>query len=166
MAVVHNIRMATSATPTTAMPDAAHLPDHQAITRLVHAFYGRARGDALLGPVFEAAVQDWTTHLDTLVAFWSSVLLRSGTYRGNPMSAHRPLDLDEAHFERWLALWGETARESLTPPQAAHVSALAQRIGQSLRIGLGIDPLRRQRRAGGAPACMTGDAGGSADQPA
>ena len=119
-----------------------------------------------IAPGLDAAVQDWTTHLDTLVAFWSSVLLRSGTYRGNPMSAHRPLDLDEAHFERWLALWGETARESLTPPEAAHVSALAQRIGQSLRIGLGIDPLRRQRRAGGAPACMNGDAGGSADQPA
>ena len=130
-----------------------HLPDEAAITRLVHAFYGRARGDWLLGPVFESAVHDWPAHLDTLVRFWSSVLLRAGSYRGNPMAAHRPLDLGEAHFVRWLALWDATARDVLTPAQARHVFATAQRIGQSLRVGLGIDPLRRERRQALGPGC-------------
>ena len=122
------------------------LPDEAAIRCLVHAFYGRARADALLGPVFAAAVDDWDAHLDTLVRFWCSVLLRAGSYRGNPMAAHRPLGLYEEHFVRWLALWETTAAEVLTPLQAQHVVEAAQRIGRSLRIGLDVDPFRRLPR--------------------
>lgn len=132
-------------TPAPAGP-APHLPDEAGITRLVHAFYARARADWLLGPVFEAAVHDWDEHLETLVRFWSSVLLRAGSYRGNPMAAHRPLGLDDQHFARWLALWDRTARDVLPPGQARHVFETAERIGRSLRIGLEIDPLRRLRR--------------------
>ena len=143
--------------PGMAFPDlhsAAHLPDEAGIARLVHAFYARARNDWLLGPVFEAAIEDWDEHLDTLVRFWCSVLLRAGRYRGNPMAAHRPLDLDTQHFARWLALWDRTAHDVLPREQARHVFETAQRIGQSLRIGLEIDPLRQRRRAGGEPACL------------
>lgn len=126
-------------------------PDEAAITRLVHAFYARARRDWLLGPVFERAVDDWDAHLATLVRFWCSVLLRAGTYRGNPMAAHRPLGLDDPHFARWLALWDMTARDVLPREQARLVFETAARIGRSLRIGLDIDPLRRLRREGDAP---------------
>ena len=132
-----------------------HLPDEAGITRLVHAFYARVRTDWLLGPVFEAAVEDWDQHLDLLVRFWCSVLLRAGSYRGNPMAAHRPLGLDDQHFARWLALWDRTAHELLPHEQARHVFDTATRIGRSLRIGLEIDPLRRLRRAtDGEPACL------------
>lgn len=133
---------------------APHLPDEAGITRLVHGFYARARADWLLGPVFETAIDDWDEHLDTLVRFWCSVLLRAGRYRGNPMAAHRPLGLDDQHFARWLALWDRTAREMLPREQARHVFETAERIGRSLRIGLEIDPLRRLRRTDDAPACL------------
>ena len=152
----HTVRMLTPGTrrPPLAPPgEGEHLPDEAGIARLVHAFYARARGDWLLGPVFETAVDDWPAHLDTLVRFWCSVLLRAGTYRGNPMAAHRPLALDDQHFARWLALWDATAREVLPPLQARHVFETAQRIGRSLRIGLDIDPLRRERRDTGGPGC-------------
>ncbi|MDH7453539.1 group III truncated hemoglobin [Luteimonas composti] len=145
--------MAASALLQTPSPGEAHLPDEAAIRRLVHAFYARARTDWLLGPIFETTVDDWPAHLDTLVRFWSSVLLRAGSYRGNPMAAHRPLRLDDQHFARWLALWDATARSVLTPLQARHVFETAQRIGRSLRIGLEIDPLRRERRDAGGPGC-------------
>ena len=139
-------------------------PDEAGITRLVHAFYDRARRDRLLGPVFEAAVHDWDEHLDTLVRFWSSVLLRAGSYRGNPMSVHRPLALGEQHFARWLALWDRTAQEVLPREQARLAFDTAARIGRSLRVGLEIDPLRRLRRAGDGPACAhRGEAGGDGD---
>lgn len=144
--------------PAPALPP--HLPDEAGITRLVHAFYARARTDWLLGPVFETAVHDWPAHLDTLVRFWSSVLLRTARYRGNPMAAHRPLGLGEAHFARWLALWDATARELLTPEQARHVFETAQRIGQSLQVGLEIDPLRSERRKALGPDCAHGHARG------
>ncbi len=155
--------MLPPAPPSRPAAAATHLPDEAGIARLVHAFYARARTDWLLGPVFEAAVEDWDEHLDTLVRFWCSVLLRAGTYRGNPMAEHRPLGLDEQHFARWLALWDRTAREVLPREQARHVFETAERIGRSLRIGLEIDPLRRLRRAGGEPACIhrPADAGGA-----
>lgn len=156
---MHTGAMPAPASPVPPAPELPPpLPDEAAIARLVHAFYARARADRLLGPVFEATVHDWPAHLDTLVRFWSSVLLRTARYRGNPMAAHRPLGLGEAHFARWLALWDATARELLTPEQARHVFQTAQRIGQSLRVGLEIDPLRRERRKALGPDCAHGHA--------
>jgi hemoglobin len=65
----------------------------------------------LLRPIFEGAIGDeWGPHLAKMKAFWSSVLLASRTYKGNPMIAHLKLPrLTDAHFERWLELWRETA---------------------------------------------------------
>ena len=165
--------MAPHPAPTPRTPTATQLPDEAGIIRLVHAFYARARRDWLLGPVFERAVDDWDAHLATLVRFWCSVLLRAGTYRGNPMAAHRPLGLGDPHFARWLALWDRTAHEVLPRGQARHVSTTAARIGQSLRVGLDIDPLRRLRRDAGTPCAhhahpghgrhgLDGDPGGGA----
>ena len=123
------------------------------IERLIDAFYDRVQADPILGPVFNPAVHDWPAHKATLVQFWTSIMLGTREYRGNPMAAHRPLDLDDQHFARWLALWDRTAHEVLPDAQARHVFQTAERIGRSLRIGLEIDPLRQQRRADGGPAC-------------
>ena len=37
--------------------------DEAMIERLVHTFYGRARRDPLLGPIFDSTVQDWERHI-------------------------------------------------------------------------------------------------------
>ena len=58
------------------------------LQRLVNAFYAKVRGDALLGPVFGAAVANWPEHLEKLGAFWSSVMRTTGRYKGSPMGAH------------------------------------------------------------------------------
>ncbi len=114
--------------------------DAAAIARLVDCFYDRVQDDPVLGPVFDAAVDDWDEHKRLLTSFWSSVALRAGSYRGNPMAAHRPLSIDAGHFDRWLALWRDTTRQVLPEPQAAEMIEYAERIGRSLRYGLGIDP--------------------------
>lgn len=88
--------------------------------------------------MFNAAVHDWAEHKRLLTSFWSSVVLRAGTYRGNPMSAHRPHPITTRHFVQWLALWRETADEVLAPAQAQLVHEYANRIGRSLRYGLGL----------------------------
>ncbi len=113
-------------------------PSHEQIAALVDRFYDRIRRHPELGPVFNAAIEDWDGHKRLLTSFWSSVVLRAGTYRGNPMGAHRPHPITTRHFVQWLALWRETASEMLAPAQAALLHDYAERIGRSLRNGLGL----------------------------
>jgi hemoglobin len=110
----------------------------EALGRLVERFYSKVRGDEALGPVFEAAVDDWPEHLERLHAFWSSVMLTSGRYKGRPLPAH--LKHGEAmtpeRFERWLALWAETTAELFEPEAAAALQLKAGRIAESLSLGI------------------------------
>lgn len=112
--------------------------DEAGLERLVHAFYARVREDAQLGPIFNRAIGDWPEHLDKLQAFWSSVMLTSGRYKGQPVPAHakhRDAITPEL-FDRWLALWGQTARELMTPNAAEALEAKAARIAESLQLAL------------------------------
>jgi hemoglobin len=106
------------------------------IERLVHAFYARIRTDAVLAPIFEARIRDWEPHLERMCAFWSSVALMSGRYHGTPMAKHMPLPVDADHFDRWLALFEETALNVCPPAAATHFVELARRIAASLELGI------------------------------
>jgi hemoglobin len=85
------------------------------IERLVHGFYAKVRADAVLGPIFEARIRNWEPHLAQMCAFWSSVALMTGRYHGTPMAKHLPLPVDAGHFDRWLELFEQTAREICRP---------------------------------------------------
>lgn len=79
------------------------------IHQLLARFYSRFRQKPQLGPVFARAVgttdAEWALHLAHLADFWSSVMLRSSRYHGDPFSTHLHLpDLEPAMFDRWLAL--------------------------------------------------------------
>lgn len=110
--------------------------DDTMIERLVRSFYGKARRDPLIGPVFDAHIADWEAHIARLCDFWSSVALMTGRYHGTPMAAHRPMPLDKAAFDRWLALFRETAAAECPPAAAAHFIERATRIASSLEMGL------------------------------
>ncbi|GJE61353.1 group III truncated hemoglobin [Methylobacterium trifolii] len=107
------------------------------------AFYEKVRRDGLIGPVFAGAISDadWPRHLATIQDFWSSVLLKSGRYKGNPFGRHQALGrLSPAHFARWLGLFEETARETFSPEVADMLVERAHRIGDSLKAGLFFRP--------------------------
>lgn len=108
------------------------------LQRLVDAFYARVRDDAVLGPVFNAAVADWPEHLEKLGAFWSSVMRTTGRYKGSPMAAHvrHAVAIRPEMFDRWLALWRVTAAEELAAEDAAAVIDKAERIAESLKLAL------------------------------
>lgn len=110
--------------------------DDDVLRDLVLGFYGEVRRDPMLGPIFAARIVDWGPHLERMVAFWSSVALMTGRYHGRPVPAHIPLPIGQAHFDRWLALFRATARETCTPAGAAHVIARAERIARSLLIAV------------------------------
>lgn len=125
--------------------------DETGIARLVDRFYDKVRVDPLLGPVFNATVHDWNEHKQLLTSFWCSVALRASSYQGSPMTAHRAQPAIRAeHFERWLALWRETTPEVLDEAGAAQMIEYAERIGRSLRLGLGL-PEHPQARPLGIP---------------
>jgi hemoglobin len=112
--------------------------DEEALSQLVTRFYVRVREDAELGPIFNEAIGDWPEHLEKLTAFWSSVMLTSGRYKGNPVAAHL-LHRDRitpALFQHWLALWQQVTAEMMPPPAAAALQAKAERIAESLNLAL------------------------------
>jgi hemoglobin len=110
--------------------------DEAMIARLVHGFYALARRDAVLGPIFEARVADWPAHLERMEAFWSSVMLMSGRYHGQPMTAHATLPIDADHFDRWLALFERSARTICPETAADAFLERARRIAESLELGI------------------------------
>lgn len=112
--------------------------DDEGLARLVRLFYARVREDAALGPIFNAAVDDWPEHLEKLTAFWSSVMRTTGRYKGSPMAAHlkHRAAINPAHFDRWLALWNRTTAELMTPEAAGALQQKAARIAESLSLAL------------------------------
>lgn len=110
--------------------------DETMIEQLVRGFYARIRADELLGPIFASRIQDWEPHLQRMFAFWSSVVLSSGAYHGQPMRMHLPLPVDAQHFDRWLQLFEQTARQLFSEPIAYYFIERAHRIARSLELGI------------------------------
>ena len=111
----------------------------QSIAVLIDAFYGEVRYHPALGPIFEAAIAEgeWPEHLETMRRFWSSVMLASGRYSGNPVSVHRAVaGLERPLFASWLALFTATASELFEPEPAAEFAVKAHRIANSLQLAL------------------------------
>ena len=108
------------------------------IRMLVDRFYERIRADADLGPIFEIAIAgDWGPHLAKMYDFWSSVMLMTGRYKGNPVAVHRRIDGLEIHlFDRWLSLFGQTCDDMFDSETAGLFRLKAARIAESLKLAL------------------------------
>jgi hemoglobin len=111
---------------------------------LVDGFYAKVRRDPELAPIFLRAIPgDWGPHLNKMYAFWSSVMLTSGRYKGNPVMKHLALPgIQPALFERWLALFNETSSELFEDAISAEFRAKAARIAESLQLALFYRPDR------------------------
>ena len=114
------------------------------IRRLVDGFYVKVRADAALGPIFARAIPgDWQPHLEKMYAFWSSVMLTSGRYKGNPVIKHQALaGMTPELFTRWLALFDTTCCELYDDAIAAAFRGKAERIAESLKLALFYRPDR------------------------
>ena len=129
------------------------------IARLVEAFYEKVRSDAVLGPVFLRAIPgDWGPHLATMRNFWSSVMLTSGRYKGNPVIKHQRVEgMKIEMFERWLALFEQTCDELFDDRIAGMFGFKARRIAESLKLAVFYRPDRPWPPGGAnAPASPAG----------
>lgn len=104
------------------------------IADMVDTFYAKVRADSRIGPVFLQAIgADWGPHLIRMKQFWSTILLASACYKGNPMMAHIQLPrLTQQHFERWLQLWRDVAGRLCSEAVAFVFVQRAEIIGERL----------------------------------
>ncbi len=113
--------------------------DREALYLLVCTFYEQVRADAMLQPVFDLkiAADAWPVHLQRMTDFWSSVLLGSQTYVGQPMVKHAALaevvpGFGAAHFEHWLELFDGTVRGLFVAELADEIMLRARNMGAGL----------------------------------
>lgn len=133
------------------MPDnPTHLPltasdssEHPSVTIdeirvMVERFYEHARDDELLGPIFAERVADWDAHYDTMTRFWSSAVLRAGTYSGRPIEKHRIDGLTTQHFVNWVGRFTHVVEREFGPERAAIFIDLSKRMAASIAMRIGI----------------------------
>jgi hemoglobin len=116
-------------------------PDNQIvteaqITELVKSFYERAAANADLHAIFAAVIDDWDAHHRIVANFWSHVLLGTDRYRSSPYMQHTRLPLKLEHFDIWLELFRQTAREVLPSTAADTAIARAELMAESFRVGM------------------------------
>jgi len=107
----------------------------ESVRVVVEDFYGRVRADPDLAPMFESRLGDrWQEHLERMCDFWTTVLLGTRRYRGNPMASHMTIpDISPSHFTRWMNLFARTARAHLSEPAAADMIGRAERMRWALQ---------------------------------
>jgi hemoglobin len=105
------------------------------IVILVDTFYRKVLKDRVLSNIFkELSASNFTYHLPVMYDFWENIILRTGSYEGNPMHLHRNINhltpLNEGHFKRWDKLFLRTIDELYEGPKAT----IAKKQGLSISL--------------------------------
>lgn len=120
-------------------PQLADIQTDEDVRNLVYTFYGKVKEDELLGPVFTAALpEDWSEHLQIMCNFWSTMLLYSAQYRGDPMTKHFSLPIAPTHFSQWLTLFNGTVDSLFAGEVADNAKARAKNIARIMQSMLGL----------------------------
>ncbi len=120
----------------------------ETIKLLVDGFYEKVRRHEKLGAIFESMIgtseEDWRPHLERMYQFWSSIILSTGRYHGNPMQKHMDIPQFEPElFDQWLELFEETAKELHTESIATNYIDKSKRVAESLKLALYYRPERK-----------------------
>ena len=85
------------------------------IAVFVVKFYENILEDKEVGPFFIDILGDdiqnkkWQEHIEILIEFWASMLIKDGDYVGSFFEPHATMQgLKRATFERWLEILDET----------------------------------------------------------
>ena len=108
------------------------LGGHDGILKLIKPFYIDVRQHAVIGPIFNAHIQDWIEHMDKITEFWALQTGGPSRYRGGFAGAHLALGLQPEHFQHWLDLWEFNAARQLPSPEAAEMITLAHEFDRRL----------------------------------
>ncbi|MGV3773694.1 MAG: group III truncated hemoglobin [Verrucomicrobiales bacterium] len=126
------------------------------IRTFVDAFYDDVQKDDLLGPVFNDVAQvNWAEHLPLLYQFWNTLLFRTGSYKGQPLSKHLPLPVTKAHFDRWLSLFCRTIDTHFQGPKAEEAKNFARSIADTFQLRMGLLDLNFLSKPGAKPGSVS-----------
>lgn len=132
----------------TALPPRFEISEDE-IARVVARFYAHVRDHPGLAPVFAAHVDDWPAHEALVTEFWKTSILHTQGYGGNVMRTHKEAgNVRPGMFDAWLGLFDMVLHQELEPIKAQAWSALAHKIGRTLRAGV---VERMQQGPGGVP---------------
>lgn len=111
------------------------------IAFFLERFYARVRQHPELGYIFDGIARvDWDTHLPKIARFWSSLLLGTHTYEGNPMRPHLLLaqrtPIHPEHFDQWLGLFSQTLTEHFAGERTQEALLRAQSIAAVMQAKL------------------------------
>jgi hemoglobin len=109
------------------------------VRRVILSFYERVRRDDKLGPIFAEAIgANWDTHIERIISFWLTATRLERSYDGrNFMPAHlRNRSIRADQLTHWLELFRETATEQCTTESASVLIDIAERMAETLKIGL------------------------------
>ena len=111
------------------------------ISLLVETFYSRIREHQELGPIFNHTIDgNWEIHLAKMKTFWSSIALKTNTYKGKPMPAHQKLSgVSHKNFEDWLSLFRQTLEDTAPNEKVVevfmcHAHTIAPRLESMMKI--------------------------------
>jgi hemoglobin len=121
------------------------------IATLLRHFYADVRQHREIGPIFNARIQDWPSHLEKIADFWSGVTGGPARYSGPMPRKHLSLGLGGKHFEAWLDLWRRHCRIHLPPHEAGEMIQLAEALGERLQALIAYAPPSPMPDADGAP---------------
>ena len=117
--------------------------------RLTRRFYELSHADPVLGPFFEKTITDFEPHVRVVADFWSSTLLKTSRYKGNPFMAHARHPIEREHFAIWLKLFEQAATETLPPDMVERAMGRARHMARSIEAGMFTLPQARASREKG-----------------
>ncbi|MBX9851327.1 MAG: group III truncated hemoglobin [Cytophagaceae bacterium] len=122
------------------MSNKKDIQSEEDIQLMVNSFYDKVNKHHSLSYFFNEYVKiDWKHHLPKMYDFWSSLLLGTMRYSGQPFPKHLALPLKKENFDDWLALFFETVDEHFSGPVADEAKIRASNIARIFisRMGLG-----------------------------
>ena len=115
----------------------AQIGGHEGLIRLLTRFYADVRQHAVIGPIFQARIQDWPDHIQKIAGFWSGMTGGPSLYGGGLMAKHLPLGLQTEHFSHWLTLWSFHCEQHLDTRDATRLKVLARAMGTRIAQSMG-----------------------------
>jgi len=128
------------------------------IEKIIGHFYEQINRDEILGPFFSEVMSvSWEKHIRLMGDFWENVLFYTGDYNGDPLTAHKRINIlrptRPEHFERWLDLFSHTVDSMYKGKNAAKMKKHARGIAAVMQEKVGLErplPQLRKPESGGA----------------